>query len=84
MILKLRDDYKKAVGVDFTLAKFQDERLSRGDPPIPLVPPFILGDDDGQLLYVTLRQAQDDMVGGGLASNVGSLAGSSRWRTPLS
>ncbi len=51
MILKLRDDYKKAVGSQFTLQKFHDELLSRGDPPIPLLRPLILGPaDDGKPL----------------------------------
>lgn len=51
MILKLRSDYKKKVGSDFTLEKFHDELLSRGDPPIPLLRPFILGSsDDGKPL----------------------------------
>jgi uncharacterized protein (DUF885 family) len=51
MILKLRDDYKKAVGSQFTLQKFHDELLSRGDPPIPLLRPLLLGPaDDGKPL----------------------------------
>jgi uncharacterized protein (DUF885 family) len=51
MILKLRNDYKKAVGSQFTLQKFHDELLSRGDPPIPLLRPLILGPaDDGKPL----------------------------------
>ncbi len=51
MILKLRSDYKKKVGSAYTLEKFHDELLSRGDPPIPLLRPFILGSsDDGKPL----------------------------------
>lgn len=51
MILKLREDYKKKLGDAFTLEKFHDELLSRGDPPIPLLRPFILGSsDDGKAL----------------------------------
>jgi uncharacterized protein (DUF885 family) len=51
MILKLRRDYKKKLGSAFTLEKFHDELLSRGDPPLPLLRPFILGsDDDGKPL----------------------------------
>jgi len=51
MILKLRSDYKKKMGSGFTLQKFHDELLSRGDPPIPLLRPFILGSsDDGKPL----------------------------------
>ncbi len=51
MILKLRSDYKKMMGSAYTLEKFHDELLSRGDPPLPLLRPFILGkSDDGQPL----------------------------------
>jgi uncharacterized protein (DUF885 family) len=51
MILKLRDDYQRKLGSEFTLQRFHDELLSRGDPPIPLLRPFILGsDDDGKPL----------------------------------
>jgi uncharacterized protein (DUF885 family) len=51
MILKLRSDYKKKLGDAFTLEKFDDELLSRGDPPLPLLRPFILGSsDDGKPL----------------------------------
>ncbi|HEY1429724.1 MAG TPA: DUF885 domain-containing protein [Candidatus Tumulicola sp.] len=51
MILKLRSDYKKMMGSAYTLQKFHDELLSRGDPPLPLLRPFILGkSDDGNPL----------------------------------
>jgi uncharacterized protein (DUF885 family) len=51
MILKLRDDYKKKMGSAYTLQKFHDELLAHGDPPIPLLRPFILGSsDDGKPL----------------------------------
>ncbi|MFY9718102.1 MAG: DUF885 domain-containing protein [Candidatus Cybelea sp.] len=51
MILKLRSDYKKKLGDAFTLEKFHDELLARGDPPLPLLRPFILGSsDDGKPL----------------------------------
>jgi uncharacterized protein (DUF885 family) len=51
MLLKLRSDYQKKLGSAYTLEKFNDELLSRGDPPIPLLRPFILGsDDDGKPL----------------------------------
>ncbi|MDQ2680326.1 MAG: DUF885 domain-containing protein [Candidatus Eremiobacteraeota bacterium] len=51
MVLKLRADYKKKLGSDYTLEKFHDAFLSRGDPPIPLLRPFLLGkDDDGRPL----------------------------------
>ncbi len=51
MLLKLRADYKKKLGGDFTLEKFHDAFLAHGDPPIPLLRPFLLGtDDDGKVL----------------------------------
>lgn len=51
MILKLRADYKKKMGAAYTLEKFHDALLAHGDPPIPLVRPFILGkSDDGKPL----------------------------------
>ena len=51
MILKLRSDYQRKLGSAYTLEKFHDELLSRGDPPLPLLRPFILGsDDDGKPL----------------------------------
>jgi uncharacterized protein (DUF885 family) len=51
MILKLRDDYKKKLGSAFTLERFHDALLAHGDPPVPLLRPFILGDsDDGKAL----------------------------------
>ncbi len=50
-ILKLRSDYRKKMGAAFTLQRFHDELLSRGDAPIPLLRPFILGaEDDGNVL----------------------------------
>ncbi len=51
MILKLRSDYKKKLGGAFTLEGFHNELLSRGDAPLPLLRPFILGSsDDGKPL----------------------------------
>lgn len=51
MILKLREDYRKKTGSAFTLEKFHDALLAHGDPPIPLLRPFILGAaDDGKPL----------------------------------
>ncbi len=51
MILKLRADYKKKFGSAYTLEKFHDAFLAHGDPPIPLLRPFILGaSDDGKPL----------------------------------
>ena len=51
MILKLRDDYKKKMGSAYTLQGFHDALLAHGDPPLPLLRPFILGSaDDGKPL----------------------------------
>lgn len=51
MILKLREDYKKKLGADFTLQKFHDALLAHGDPPLPYLRPILLGsDDDGKPL----------------------------------
>lgn len=36
-ILKLREDYRKKVGAEFTLGKFHDEFMSQGFPPIAVV-----------------------------------------------
>ena len=50
-ILKLRSDYKKKMGKQFTLASFHAALLQYGDLPIPLVRPLILRtDDDGKVL----------------------------------
>ncbi|HEY1729899.1 MAG TPA: DUF885 domain-containing protein [Candidatus Baltobacteraceae bacterium] len=50
-ILKLRGDYKKKMGEQFTLAGFHAALLQYGDFPISLVRPLILGaNDDGKLL----------------------------------
>jgi uncharacterized protein (DUF885 family) len=51
MILKLRSDYKKKLGDEFTLEKFHDALLAHGDPPIPYLRPLLLGaSDDGKPL----------------------------------
>jgi uncharacterized protein (DUF885 family) len=50
-VLKLRRDYKKKMGAQFTLAGFHAALLQYGDFPISLVRPLILGaDDDGKVL----------------------------------
>lgn len=50
-ILKLRRDYKKKMGDQFTLARFHAALLQYGDFPIPLLRPLLLGaDDDGKVL----------------------------------
>ncbi len=49
MILKLRSDYQKKMGAQYSLQGFHDALLAHGDPPIPLLRPLLLGsDDDGK------------------------------------
>jgi len=43
-ILKLRDDYKKQEGGNFSLQKFHDEMLRHGMPPIRLLREIMLKD----------------------------------------
>jgi len=43
-ILKLRDDYKKQEGNNFSLKKFNDEVLDHGMPPIRLLREKLLKD----------------------------------------
>ncbi len=51
MLLKLRDDYKAKMGANYSLAKFHDELLAHGDPPIYFLRKYLLGQDDkGSLL----------------------------------
>ncbi|MGA3177580.1 MAG: DUF885 domain-containing protein [Candidatus Acidiferrum sp.] len=44
-ILKLREDYQKKVGAEFTLGKFHDEFMGQGFPPIAVVRRTLLGDN---------------------------------------
>lgn len=44
-ILKLREDYRKKVGAEFTLGTFHDEFMGQGFPPIAVVRRALLGDD---------------------------------------
>jgi uncharacterized protein (DUF885 family) len=44
-ILKLREDYKKKVGADFSLEKFHTVFLQQGFPPIKLVRRMMMGDN---------------------------------------
>lgn len=44
MLYKLRDDYKKQEGENYSLLKFHDEILRHGSPPVPLLREFILKD----------------------------------------
>lgn len=48
-ILKLRDDYKKKVGAQFSLQDFHDRFLLQGAPPIKIVREVLLGDDSPAL-----------------------------------
>ena len=50
MILKLRDDYRAAMGDAYTLKRFHDDILSHGAPPIPLVREMMLGSSDSDIL----------------------------------
>ena len=42
MLLKLREDYKRERGSNFSLKEFHDRVLSYGAPPIPLLREMIL------------------------------------------
>jgi len=44
-ILKLREDYKKLRGEQYTLAGFHDAFLAQGFPPIKIVRRGLLGND---------------------------------------
>ena len=44
MLFKLREDYKKQEGDNYTLQKFHDQILYHGSPPIPLLREIILTD----------------------------------------
>ena len=44
-ILKLREDYRKKLGTEFTLGKFHDAFMSQGFPPIAVVRRTLLGDN---------------------------------------
>jgi len=44
MLLKLREDYKKQEGDNYSLQKFHDQILHHGSPPIPLLREIILTD----------------------------------------
>lgn len=50
LILKLREDYKKEQGANYSLKTFHDTFLSYGAPPIPLLRKVMLQHDDGQIL----------------------------------
>jgi uncharacterized protein (DUF885 family) len=44
-ILKLRDDYKKKMGNQFSLESFHNDFLKQGFPPVKLIRKTMLGDD---------------------------------------
>jgi uncharacterized protein (DUF885 family) len=44
-ILKLREDYKKLKGAQFSLQEFHDSFIKQGAPPIKIVRKALLGDD---------------------------------------
>jgi uncharacterized protein (DUF885 family) len=48
-ILKLREDYKKMRGSQFSLQEFHDKFLSQGFPPIKIVRKAMLGNDSPTL-----------------------------------
>lgn len=50
MILKLREDYRRAQGSAYNLKRFHDAFLSFGAPPIPLVREMMLGGASGEPL----------------------------------
>ena len=50
MILKLREDYRRAQGDGYTLRRFHDGLLSFGAPPIPLARERMLGGTRGDIL----------------------------------
>jgi uncharacterized protein (DUF885 family) len=43
-ILKLREDYKKKAGAEYTIGKFHNEFMRQGEPPIAIVRQALLGD----------------------------------------
>jgi uncharacterized protein (DUF885 family) len=48
-ILKLREDYKRKMGADFSLQEFHDRFLRQGAPPLKIVRKALLGDDSPTL-----------------------------------
>ncbi len=50
MLLKLRDDYRAAVGASFSLKQFHDEYIRYGAPPLLLLRRLLLPGDSGELL----------------------------------
>ena len=50
MLLKLRQDWRRQEGSDYTLRRFHDAALSWGAPPVPLLRAAMLDADDGAIL----------------------------------
>ena len=50
MILKLREDYRKEQGGDYSLKRFHDQLLSHGGPALPLLRPALLENPGGSPL----------------------------------
>lgn len=48
-IMKLREDYKRKSGADFSLQEFHDRFLRQGAPPVKIVRRALLGDDSPTL-----------------------------------
>jgi len=44
-ILKLREDYKRKMGSEFSLEDFHNQFLQQGFPPVKLIRRAMLGDD---------------------------------------
>jgi len=51
MILKLREDWRKQEGDNYSLKRFHDTLLLFGAPPIPLVRKLMLKNDDREILW---------------------------------
>jgi len=47
--MKLREDYKKMKGAQYTLQGFHDAFLQQGTPPVKLVRKALLGNDSAVL-----------------------------------
>ncbi len=50
LLLKLREDYKAEKGAAFSLKEFHDRVLAYGAPPVPLLRPLMLEQDNGAIL----------------------------------
>ena len=50
MLLKLRQDWRRQEGSDYTMRRFHDAALSWGAPPVPLLRAAMLDADDGAIL----------------------------------